>query len=87
MLATINPEMPIWDSVVLKNLGLKFKGRSTIEKLSQSVDLYDTICKWYRVFLDTDEAKNMIEMFDYAFPEFEQITKIKKIDFMIWAVR
>lgn len=87
MLATINPDMPIWDSYVLKNLGLKLRGKNKEERFSMAVVLYDNICSWYKDFLKTDESKEMIGMFDQAFPEYSNITEIKKIDFIIWALR
>ena len=87
MLATIKPEMPIWDSYVLKNLGLKLKGTNKDIRFSLAVVLYDNICSWYRDFMKTDEAKEMGSLFDQTFPEFNAITPIKKIDFIIWALR
>lgn len=87
MLATINPEMPIWDSIVLKNLGFKIKGKTKEEKFSNAVVLYDDICKWYQQFKKTDEAKRMLESFDLAFSEYRHISETKKIDFMLWAMR
>ena len=87
MLATINPQMPIWDSYVLKNLGLKLNGMNKELRFSLAVVLYDKICSWYKDFLKTEEAKKMLDLFDQAFPEFRDITKVKKIDFIIWALR
>ena len=87
MLATIDPNKPIWDSYVLKNLGLKLMGKSKEERFSAAVVLYDNICNWYRDYLQTDEARDMIKMFDQTFPEFSHITQVKKIDFIIWALR
>ena len=60
--------------------------RSQKNKQRMAVILYDNICNWYKDFL-TDEAKEMIGMFDQAFPEYSNITEIKKIDFIIWALR
>lgn len=87
MLATINPTQPIWDSYVLKNLGLRLKGRTVEERLSFAVVLYDRICEWYQNFLKSSQATEMIEMFDKTFPEYSDITRIKKVDFIIWAMR
>ena len=87
MLATFDPQMPIWDSYVLKNLGLKLKGTNKELRFSLAVVLYDNICSWYRDFLKTDEAKELLSLFDQAFPEFRDITDVKKIDFIIWALR
>ena len=87
MLATLDPNMPIWDSYILKNLGLKLKGRTKEERFSLAVVLYDSICNWYTDFLKTDEAKEMLELFNEAFPEFNHFTPVKKIDFILWALR
>ncbi len=87
VLATIGPNKPIWDSYVLKNLKLKLKGKNKEDHLPAAVVLYDNICNWYRNYLQTDEARDMIEMFDQTFPESSHITQIKKIDFIIWALR
>ena len=85
MLATVNPDMPIWDSNVLKCLQLQLKGKTPELKMSNAVVLYDRICRWYTRFLQTEEAKTMLERFDLEFPEFQTMTNIKKIDFVLWA--
>ena len=36
---------------------------------------------------ETDEAKDLIKLFDQTFPEFNYISRTKKIDFIIWALR
>ena len=87
MLATIDPNMPIWDSYILKNLGFNLKGRTKEERLSCAVVLYESICNWYTDFLKTDEAKEMLDLFNETFPEFNHITPLKKIDFILWAMR
>ena len=87
MLATIDPNKPIWDSMVLSNLGLKLKGSNKEKRLADAIILYDEICAWYRDFMKTNEAIEVAEKFDLSFPEFCHITTIKKIDFVIWALR
>ena len=87
MLATLDPNMPIWDSYILKNLGLNINGRTKEERLSYAVVLYGSICNWYTDFLKTDEAKEMLELFNETFPEFNHFTTVKKIDFILWAMR
>ena len=41
MLATINPDMPIWDRYVVQNLCLNIKGKTKEDQLKCAVDLYD----------------------------------------------
>ena len=86
MLATLNPEMPIWDSIVLSKLGMKPKQNLTKEeRLSQSVQIYNAIIAWYANFKQTPEARRFAEAFDRAFPEYRGFSELKKIDFLIWS--
>ena len=85
MLATLDADMPIWDSRVLKALNLKLTGKTPELKLSNAVVLYDRICRWYKAFLQTENAKNMIRQFNSEFPEFQNMSSVKKIDFILWA--
>ena len=87
MLASLNPDKPIWDSMVLKNLNLKLRGKSPEIRLSNAVVLYEKICDWYKAFLQTEDAKEFIKRFDEIFPEYEMISETKKIDFILWANR
>lgn len=85
MLATINPDMPIWDSKVLKALQLRLKGKDPETRISNAVVLYESICHWYEVFLQTKTGKDMIQRFDREFPKFKDMPVTKKVDFILWA--
>ena len=85
MLASLNPDMPIWDSRVLKNLNLRLTGRTPELKLSNAVVLYGRICDWYQSFLKTEEARQIIHRFDTEFPECQGFSDTKKVDFILWA--
>lgn len=85
MLATLDPDMPIWDSNVLKSLQLQFKGDTPELKMSNAVVLYDHICRWYKSFLQTKKAEELLLRFDREFPEFQGLSNTKKIDFVLWA--
>ena len=85
MLATLNPEMPIWDSIVLANLGLKpSTSDDKTKRLASSENLYYSIVKWYQDYLPTPEAHEAIAAFDAAFPEYIGFSATKKIDFLLW---
>lgn len=85
MLATSDPDMPIWDSNVLKSLQLQLKGDMPELRMSNTVVLYDHICRWYKSFLQTKEAEELLLRFDREFPEFHGLSDTKKIDFVLWA--
>lgn len=86
LVATLNPERPIWDEYVLKNLGLKRPSFSCRDRLEQTVKLYDAIGQWYAEFLETGQAREIIELFDSVYPG-RPITDLKKVDFVLWRTR
>lgn len=44
LLATVNPDMPIWDKFVLQNLGLRAPYCHEKDRLQKTVQLYQRIC-------------------------------------------
>lgn len=85
MLATLNADMPIWDSNILRVLHLKLTGTTPELKLSNAVVHYDKIRRWYQDFLQTETARGILQRFDREFPEFTDMSPTKKIDFVLWA--
>lgn len=79
MLATIRPEMPIWDTRVLKNLGIKPPYSSDKNRLQKVMACYDWICQWYAEYSHVE----LIADFNTAYPGGD-ITDTKKVDFMLW---
>ncbi len=86
MLATLNPDMPIWDQYVLNNAGIAPPSEGT-SKFDSTVGVYTQLCEWYKNFLKTDNAKACITHFNKTFPEYISISDIKKIDFYLWMIR
>ena len=82
LLATIRPEMPVWDQFVLKNLGLKAPYCSDKNRISKTVLLYESICNWYF----TGDAQEKLSWFNMNFPEVS-ISDTKKIDLVLWQTR
>lgn len=82
LLATINPEMPVWDKFVLKNLGLRAPYYYERDRLKKTVQLYQKICDWY----SSQEAAEKLCEFNSLFPDVD-ISNVKKIDFILWATR
>jgi len=86
LVATINPEMPIWDVYVLENLQLKTPAQYSKTRLEDTVNLYKEIEKWYSDCVKSKDGKEMIKIFDQSFPN-NFISNIKKIDFILWQIR
>ncbi len=86
MLATLDENMPIWDSKVLKVLDFSVKVTNPQEKIDTIILTYGKIVRWYEEYLDTDEAKENLRIFDAYLPDYIDISAVKKIDYMLWAL-
>lgn len=84
LLATVKPEMPVWDTFVLQNLGLTPPPAyySKANRIEAIITLYNSICQWY----SSQEAQEKLEFFNFYFPSVN-ITDTKKIDLILWQSR
>lgn len=87
MLSTIDPSMPIWDQYVIHNLGLKPPPANDPERLQKVIRMYESICAWYKSYLQTDNAAECIKKFDEVLPDYAWFSDIKKMDFFLWSIR
>ncbi len=84
--ATIDTRLPVWDTFVLQNLGLKKPPQYCKDRLKRTIELYADIQQWYSDFMATSEGKNIIEMFNRKYPGIV-VSDIKKVDFVLWQMR
>lgn len=84
MLATLNPNYPIWDQYVLKNTGTEVP---SVKNINSLVATYKEIELWYKKFIVSPAGKTCIAEFDENFPDYNNINDVKKIDFLLWAKR
>ncbi len=87
LLSTVNPNMPIWDAYVLKNLGLKMKLGKPKDKIEQAIRLYQEINETYLRLVRSEWGKSAIAKFNEVLPDAQWISETKKIDFFIWQTR
>ncbi|QTE67654.1 hypothetical protein JNO48_10665 [Clostridiales bacterium] len=87
MIASIDPNKPIWDQYVLQNLGFELKGKTVEERLENAVIIYRQIEQWYSDYLLTEEASHNIATFDKCLPSYTWLTEVKKIDYLLWSKR
>lgn len=86
ILATLNPNQPIWDSRVINYLGVELSGRTDREKIGSAKMIYSQIEKLYDEYVKTDEARKNIDLFDRFLPDYAWISDVKKIDYMMWGL-
>ena len=87
MLATIDPGRPIWDQYVLRNLGFALTGKTPADKLKNAIKIYSEIESWYTAYLETEEARKSIKVFDQFLPNYTWLSPTKKIDCLLWGKR
>ena len=85
MLATINPNHPIWDSQVLRCLNIKIDDTLDYDsKINKCIKVYHKIEEEISAFIETTEGKQCIELFDATFPSCVDFSSHKKVDFYLW---
>ena len=93
LIATVNPQMPIWDQYVVRNIGLESEwlcsSRLPKEKrIQKAVEIYNKIVKWYSDFLNDETGKACIKLFDQLLPQYkDKLSDTKKIDCILWSKR
>ncbi|MBE6719141.1 MAG: hypothetical protein E7571_00605 [Ruminococcaceae bacterium] len=89
LLHTKNPSVPIYDSKIRKYLEevykLRFLSESGTKTMSKIKSDWEMLNNWYNNFLKTDEANAWISWFDNEFPKGKEMSKVKKIDTIIFA--
>lgn len=86
LLATINPEMPVLDSVVLGNLNLSLPAYSSRDRAARIERLHDTLVSWFRAFLPTETGRYLVERFRTEYPH-AAISEVKMLDLVLWQTR
>jgi hypothetical protein len=87
LLSTVNPNMPIWDAYVLKNLGIKMKAGNPLDRIDQAIKRYRDIHETYIGLVKSEWGKSAIAKFNELLPDYLWISDIKKVDFFIWQTR
>lgn len=88
MVAALDPDMPIWDGIVLGRLGLKPRtGACAEDRLADTVGIHREICRWYEWYLQADDAVRNLALFDRVLPGYASLSPTKKIDFLLWGGR
>lgn len=83
MLATINPDKPIWDKYVLEAFDLKQKKKEDVEKIEEAIDIYKQIEDNYKELLKNKEVQETIKQIRKILKE-DKLTDTKILDYIIW---
>ena len=89
LVATIRPETPVYDSVVLRNLGIK-GSRSyapAAVRFDDALRAYEEIQEFHEHALSSKVFPKLKSQFDRSFSQFAEFTDAKKLDFLLWQWR
>lgn len=85
--ASVDPDKPVIDAFVLKNLGLRLPRTRPVEgKLAQIVELHDRIGRIFSEYLDADIGRHLITRFEESYPN-RHLTRVKMLDLILWKAR
>lgn len=86
LVATVDPEQPVIDSVVLKNLGLKLPAHGSPNRAERTAHLHRTLVTFFSEFLPTENGRYLVRRFREAYPDAD-ITETKMLDFVLWKTK
>lgn len=89
LLHTVNPSMPIWDSLVRARTALPGVPTSGCyeDRASSAEALYGRLCAQFNDALSDGAVKDLLREMETAIPECSRMTDVKKLDFLMWLSR
>ena len=88
LLATINPNMPVVDSEVLRNLAIALPDRKAPDRLDQLCQLHQNLYICYQDYLNTPGGMSIVDEFYQIHPETHgKLTTVKILDLVLWQSR
>jgi hypothetical protein len=86
LVATIRPEMPVIDSMVLRNLHLTLPRYNVRDREAQLVRLHEKLVSWFNDFLATGMGRYLVKRFREEHPDAD-ISEAKMLDLVLWQTR
>lgn len=90
LVATIRPEMPVYDKHVRENLALEVlpQYKPSNERIRGLIKMYATLEEKVTAFVRNPIfVSSLRPAFDKKFPVYEHISDVKKLDFLLWQYR
>lgn len=86
----LHPESPIIDKYILWKLGFNPSisfGKNVVEHLNYAISVYNETKDIYMFHMYDNMVRDAFIRFDKAFPEYKNISREKKLDFILWSKR
>jgi hypothetical protein len=86
LVATIDPSMPVIDSVVLKNLRLRLPPATAPDRIERIVGVHDRLREEFASYLATDRGRHLVTRFEEMYPG-SGVHPVKRLDLVLWQTR
>ncbi len=86
LVATIDPERPVIDSIVLKNLGLRLPPYSARDRVPGILKVYEQLEEWYGTRLSEPATARVLSAFKAFYPD-ASVSDVKALDLVLWQIR
>ena len=83
LVATIDPNMPVIDSKVFENLGLRLPTYGSPHRAERIVKMHDTLRSCMAAYLSTEDGQKLVQRFRERYPQ-HNFTETKMLDFVLW---
>ena len=90
IVASVNAQRPVLDKIVLGHFKINRPSYGDLkQRISKSINIYNEIEEEYHEFLKSKLGKDLMNIFDKNIKQQRnfKITKIKKLDFILWQTR
>jgi hypothetical protein len=86
LVASLDPSLPVIDSFVLKNVGLRLPASGSPRREQRAIEIYDLLRRVYREFLESNNGHRLVEEFRNWYPA-ANVTELKMLDLVLWQKR
>lgn len=85
--ASVDPDQPVIDTFVLKNLGLRLPHADPdAVRLARVVELHYRIRHVFATYLDSQSGRHLVARFEESYPD-RRLTQVKMLDLVLWQAR
>lgn len=83
LVASVDPDLPVIDAFVLKNLGLRLPRPAPVEvRLAGIVELHERLRGIFSDYLDSDMGRHVVARFEASYPN-SRVTRVKMLDLVL----
>lgn len=86
LLATLDPNMPVIDSIVLGNLKLRLPPARSKDRVSRIYQLHAKLLACFTDYLATEDGQYLVMRFRETYPGID-VSQIKMLDLVLWQTR